>query len=262
MGYPVNPDGSFEYDHPAPTPAALPERIWHVDGILAPFDKSTTLDGSRVTYATTEAEAVEKVVTACRSVRGEKWGWVGQVRIYPHYAWDDPDCPVCKRRDAITHCHEGDCPNMAEQGTRYCAEHLASNHEWWARHAIEERMSHDEYQDGIDVLYQPATISPHTLTDPQAGYGEPPSQEALDTVEQLQAYLDTLVMDEWSSENAKADLARWFDAFAAQAVAAREAAIVAALEHQAEVWERMKDMTPSAELRASVYRTAINYITK
>lgn len=96
MEYPVNPDGSFIYDHPQPTPS--PERIWHVDGILAPFDKSTTLDGSRVTYATTPTAAAEKVLTACRKMRGDGWGWLGLVRVHPHYAWTDPDCPVCKRR--------------------------------------------------------------------------------------------------------------------------------------------------------------------
>lgn len=76
------------------------ERICHVDGILAPFDKSTTLDGSRVVRAANETEAAEKVLAACRSVRGNDWNWVGQVRVYRHYAWDDPDCPVCKRRNS------------------------------------------------------------------------------------------------------------------------------------------------------------------
>lgn len=94
MGYPILEDGSLDYDQPTPAP----QRIWHVDGILAPFDKSTTLDGSRVTYAATETAAAEKVLTACRSVRGGDWGWLGVVCVYPHYAWTDPDCPVCKRR--------------------------------------------------------------------------------------------------------------------------------------------------------------------
>jgi len=77
--------------------------------------------------------------------------------------------------------------------------------------------------------YDHPTPPPQRLTDPVAGYGEP-SQAALDTVERLEVYLATLEMADVQGEDAKVDLARWFDRFAAQAVAAREAEIVAALE--------------------------------
>lgn len=204
----------------------LPERIWHVDGILAPFDKSTTLDGSRVTYATTETAAAEKVVAACRSARGGEWGWLGLVRIYPHYAWDDPDCPVCKRRDAITHCHEGDCPNMAEKGTRYCEMHLASNHRTWAAIANDLNLSHEDYQDGIDALYEPAIYTPTTLTDARAGY-DVPSEAALAFAERVQkaCLLDVNLYDLLQD-----DVARLLDEYAAQAVAKRDAEIVEGVE--------------------------------
>jgi hypothetical protein len=98
--------------------------------------------------------------------------------------------------------------------------------------------------------------TPQRLTDEQAGYGAP-SEAAVKTVECVIAWLDEPTESEW---HALIELAMMFDAFAQQAVAAREAEIVAALEHQAEVWERMKDMTPSAELRASVYRAAANIV--
>lgn len=216
MGFPINPNNTLDYDSPAPSP----DRIWHVDGLLASFDKSTTLDGSRVLHAANETEAAEKVLIACRSVRGNEWGWVGQVRVYPHYAWDDPDCPVCKRRN------------------------------------------HKEYPKAIDALYEPVVLTPTRLTD-GAGEYVAPSAAAMEYAKDY--FTDIRMSYESGGHSAAAKTFAYFlQSYAAQQVAAavkeRNAEIVATLEHQAEVWERMKDVTPSAELRANVYRSAANII--
>lgn len=121
--------------------------------------------------------------------------------------------------------------------------------------------------DGTIDYANPAPI-PTRLTDGAVGYGEP-SEAAMEAAKDVIVTIQESYGIEYKAGE-PIDGVEWrlwataFDAFAAQQAAAavkeRNAEIVATLEHQAEVWERMKDMTPSAELRANVYRSAANII--
>ncbi len=100
-----------------------------------------------------------------------------------------------------------------------------------------------------------------TYNEPHSPAQAQPSAAALSLADKIS---ERYVLADGSFTVAEYDIAREIDAFAAQQVAAavkeRDAEIIAALEHQAEVWERMKSMTPSAELRASTYRSAVNIV--
>lgn len=71
--------------------------------------------------------------------------------------------------------------------------------------------------------------TPQRLTDPQAGYEVAPSAAAKEAAQDFMSWLHSR-WEELSNDECSHEVAARFDAFAAKAVAAREAEIVAALE--------------------------------